>query len=739
MKPSKHPKRPVFLWQAVLILLPIGILAVLGFLFVRQDKLLVQQEAKERAQGLAEELLRSIRNQLGALSSPPRVPFGLPSDPATNGIQDVFEFEVDLAGNLLWPPAYPSPLIPQPLDISALDTNQGGLWQAARMATYRSEDATVAIKSWLAFLGQSPPPNFTAAGRYELASLRVTLGQAQAAAEDFLAVSQQYPEAVGESGLPLKQLADYRWLQIQLDSRTNAAAVRATNSGPSVETLCTEAVLHPTLITPSLLDWVAKQSTGTSSVHSAAWQRLWQRHEAERVLYRACRSWLIASLPALNREFDHPALVGMHWLSSPTNYFAACFRESATNCWVRCQDDFQVQSLVREILRGLRSIPEYLGFGLRWAGRPLLPTPFSGSEPSVGRRDTPGGARPVPVRAPPVVLASAVDPEVRDQLEATVYLTNPSALFARQRTRSFWFGFVILASAAVSLFGLVSAWRAFRRQERLAELKSNFVSSVSHELRAPIASVRLMAEGLERGRVPTEAKKREYFGFIVKECRRLSALIENVLDFSRIEQGRKQYEFEPTDLTGLARQTLELMQPAAADRQVRVEFRLPPTESEPTRVASGDGQALQQALINLIDNALKHSSPGSTVIVALEDAPPDRAARGASAAPRVHLYVEDQGEGIPAEDHQRIFDQFYRRGSELRRHTQGVGLGLSIVKHIVEAHGGRVLLRSAVGQGSRFTLELPALSACDRSHGQIKRSDPTNLPGSLSKGSPREL
>ena len=99
-------------------------------------------------------------------------------------------------------------------------------------------------------------------------------------------------------------------------------------------------------------------------------------------------------------------------------------------------------------------------------------------------------------------------------------------------------------------------------------MKSNFVSSVSHELRAPLASVRLMAENLDRGKIADEAKQREYFRFIVQECRRLGALVENVLDFARIEQGRKEYDFEPTDIGALVAQTVKLMGPAAAEKQV---------------------------------------------------------------------------------------------------------------------------------------------------------------------------
>jgi len=303
-------------------------------------------------------------------------------------------------------------------------------------------------------------------------------------------------------------------------------------------------------------------------------------------------------------------------------------------------------------------------------------------------------------------------------LKVNIHLTSPQMLFARQRTRSLLFGGLIAASALAAIVGFISARRAFLRQQQLSEMKSNFVSSVSHELRAPIASVRLLAESLERGKIAEPAKQHEYFRFIVQECRRLSSLIENVLDFARIEQGRKQYEFEPTDLPALLRQTVKLMEPAAAEKQIELRLEL----REATGLsASVDASAIQQAMINLIDNALKHSPNGTTVNVALvlaSGAPISESARSGVGADRadsetdvpssmVQLSVSDAGPGIPPSEHEKIFERFYRRGSELRRETQGVGIGLSIVKHIVEAHGGCVRVESEVGKGSRFVIELP--------------------------------
>lgn len=181
----------------------------------------------------------------------------------------------------------------------------------------------------------------------------------------------------------------------------------------------------------------------------------------------------------------------------------------------------------------------------------------------------------------PIRLPSANQPEEFDPFEglpsrprfvAQIRLIDPQLLYAQARRRSLLLGGTIAGAALAALFGLLLARRAFRQQQRLNEMKSNFVSSVSHELRAPIASMRLMAEGLESGRIHGEEKRRQYFAFLVRECRRLGSLIENVLDFSRIDQGRKEYEFEPTDLAALVRETAAGMEPLAAERNIRIDL-----------------------------------------------------------------------------------------------------------------------------------------------------------------------
>ena len=282
-----------------------------------------------------------------------------------------------------------------------------------------------------------------------------------------------------------------------------------------------------------------------------------------------------------------------------------------------------------------------------------------------------------------------------------VELADPDALYASYRRRLWLAAGLVLAATLAALGGLAGAWRAFGRQRRLGEMKSNFVASVSHELRAPIGAMRLMTESLERGTVTDAGRQQEYFRIIGQECRRLSSLVENVLDFSRIDRGSRQYVFEPVDLDALVARTVELMRPYAGERQVTL-AQAPTAAGAAARLRRIDGEAIQQALTNLVDNAIKHSPAGAIVSVELR-------ADAASA----RIFVEDDGPGIPPEEQERIFEPFYRLGSELRRDTQGVGIGLSIAKHIAEAHGGRITVDSSPGTGSAFTIVLPVAEALE--------------------------
>ena len=168
-----------------------------------------------------------------------------------------------------------------------------------------------------------------------------------------------------------------------------------------------------------------------------------------------------------------------------------------------------------------------------------------------------------------------------------------------------------------------------------------------------------------------------------------------------MRQGRKRYEFEPINGLALIRETVRMMEPMAKECRLTVSFQ---SGAVSDLQPEWDGPAVQQAVVNLLDNAMKHTPEGSVIKVELE----------MTCDQKIRIAIVDQGPGIKKEEQERIFDAFYRLGSELRRETRGSGIGLSIVKHVAEAHGGRIFLESTPGQGSRFVLELPLIPPKER-------------------------
>jgi len=251
---------------------------------------------------------------------------------------------------------------------------------------------------------------------------------------------------------------------------------------------------------------------------------------------------------------------------------------------------------------------------------------------------------------------------------------------------------------ALSLLLAAGVWLTYRNVSRelaLAKLKSDFVSNVSHELRTPLALIRLYAETLELGRLPNPMKQHEYHEIIRKESERLTGLINNILDFSRIEAGKKEYTFRQTDVADLVRSTLESyrfeIEQNGFHFEEKIENNLPPLQV--------DREAIARSLLNLVNNAVKYSDSDRYLGVSLYR-------HNGS----VNLEVVDHGIGIPANEQPKIFDKFYRVCDPLVHNTKGSGLGLSLVRHIVQAHGGEVVVESAPGKGSKFTITLPVLN-----------------------------
>lgn len=268
-------------------------------------------------------------------------------------------------------------------------------------------------------------------------------------------------------------------------------------------------------------------------------------------------------------------------------------------------------------------------------------------------------------------------------------------------------GILILTFCGTAATGVTLVWLFLRREWNLSELQADFVSKVSHELRTPLTSIRMFSEtlALRRGDKATEDRCIEA---LTKECARLQHLIDRLLDWGRMESGRRTYDIAPHDVKSLIDESIAAFEPTRERRDVEltvsVSRDLPP--------ALCDKSALVDCLVNLLSNAYKYGGDPRVIEI------------GAEARQKlIEITVRDNGKGIERTEHKRIFEKFYRVDDLLSRKQEGSGLGLSIVRHVVKAHGGKILVESEPGRGSLFTLMLPAATASNAKAGAPKNTE----------------
>lgn len=258
--------------------------------------------------------------------------------------------------------------------------------------------------------------------------------------------------------------------------------------------------------------------------------------------------------------------------------------------------------------------------------------------------------------------------------------------------RDIVFGVLLLALVVTTILGTIAAMVTLYREAYLSRLQTDFVNKVSHDLRTPLTSIRLFVETLQMGRLPEPERQREALDIIASETDRLSVLINRLLDWARMESGKRAYDTDVLDVGPVVDEALKAVEPLRVQTRATlvrdVKPGLPPLR--------GDREALVDALVDLLQNAFKYTGPDKRIEISAD-----------RTGPAVRLRVTDNGPGIPGADQPRIFDKFYRGKDPLQRSIEGSGLGLAMVKHIVEAHQGTVSVESELGKGATFTILLP--------------------------------
>jgi two-component system phosphate regulon sensor histidine kinase PhoR len=270
---------------------------------------------------------------------------------------------------------------------------------------------------------------------------------------------------------------------------------------------------------------------------------------------------------------------------------------------------------------------------------------------------------------------------------------NVAELRAQAETERLLGVLLVPVSTVIIVVGLAVVWLSVRAERRASQMKSDFIANVSHELKTPLSLIRMFGELLMTGKHKGDAMAREYGGIITRESERLAHLIDNVLDFARLERGKASYRFAEGRLEEVVERALDVFRHRLEKEKLRLKTEIEPN-LPPVRM---DEDAMTLVLLNLVDNAVKYAGEGGEVSVRLRRAP------GA-----VALVVTDHGAGIAPDEQRRIFERFYRATSARARNVRGSGIGLALVKYIAEAHGGRVEVESAPGRGSTFTVFVPA-------------------------------
>lgn len=310
-------------------------------------------------------------------------------------------------------------------------------------------------------------------------------------------------------------------------------------------------------------------------------------------------------------------------------------------------------------------------------------------------------ARPVAVSNPdakPDWKRPFVATEIGEALphwEVAAYLMNPDAIKHAALTARLTLGLLIALLLIAMVVGSFLIVNDLNRQVTLARQKTDFVSNVSHELKTPLTSIRMFAELLAEDRVAERDKQKSYLNIITSEAARLTRLINNVLDFSRLERGEKKYNLGELDLSALVNETVAAYRPHLESNGFHLEFPRP----ENAATVHGDRDALAQIIVNLISNAEKYSNGSKEIAVELSS--PNQAADHAE------VRVLDRGPGVPRGLEEKIFEQFYRVPDSLSSGIQGSGLGLTLARQIARAHGGDVTYSPRDGGGSCFALRLP--------------------------------
>ena len=691
-----HPSR-LMLVLALSVGLPGLVLASFAFRSVRLEAVVEQADFQQRCESVAEQLYSETQERFEQREQDGGAAVDQAGDQWTarpgeavdqtldqvDAVKGVLVLDED--GNLLYPPDRARALTVEaerPVFAEDLRSMMGRLFQQAEQAELIDGAPARAAGLYQAALPGIPGYRGQLIARNARARCLYQAGRSEEALATYVRLAAEAEGQQDLNGFPLDLLAAYQVSQCQLALGDRASAARSLRAlhdllaqrpwgfGGTAEALLADRVVDQ-LSDPSLRGLLQDDDRGPLRTD------LFERRAAD----QAEEAMVLALVPELS--------IGSPQTTADARRFIYERRLRGRRAFLFARTSWRGPAGQRNIVFHLDEEAMLGGVVQRLDG-------IRQANPELWIDLGEVGGGPSPLAAPAEGLVYQLEPYVPGR---TIVLgrgdpTRVSAMLSRSRNLRL---LMLVTFSIFIIVGLFIAYRAVRREFEVARMRTDFVSNVSHELRTPLATIRIMAEMLSMGVVPPGAKQQEYHTTILSETERLTRLIDNVLDFARIEQGRKKYRFESGDILSVVAE----VQRATQDYLGSLNFELQVQAQSGLPAVRHDRDALVQALINLISNAIQYTDSDD----------PERRKITLSVfhqRDKVVLTVRDRGTGIPASERAKVFEKFHRGGNYLTRTVRGTGLGLSIVQHIADAHGGAVGLESEPGVGSTFSLVLPA-------------------------------
>ena len=645
----RHPSLGMMILFLGVAAVSVAALVWMGVRLIKQDRALEAQQLRERREAAADRLAASLEQTLtaeeGRLDDPASVTL-LPS------ADDVVLVVAGLSGSTdlrVWPERS---LLYYPVITPRRETS-ARLFAEAERYEFINQDFRRAIRDLLPF-SKSGDPTVRASAQLRLARNFRKAGNLESALKTYDEMARAFDDGVSISGVPADlaarraRCALLEELGRQADLQKDAQSLLGDLRGRRWR-LDRASYLY---YRDQAAHWLG-QEPGSDAVQQALADviiRLWETRQAVAEIERGSAGRRLFRL--------HGISVALLWRQSNEGLAA-----------VAAGPAYQRSRWFDPLLRG----PDFSGVlvGIRDSENALV----YGKEPATG---VPTTSRLASVTGLP--------------WDFTLVNADPEAVLTQfaQRRRLMMMGLGMLALLVIAASYLIG--RAVSRELAAARLQSDFVSAVSHEFRTPLTSMRQFTEMLvEEENLPAE-KRRAFYGAQDRATRRLSRLVESLLDFGRMEAGARPYRFERLDAGRLVKATVEEFKQETGPADLVMECAVP--NEGPT--VKADREALVQALWNLLDNAVKYSGESADVHVEVE------------AGNEVAIRVQDQGAGILPSERKQILRKFVRGSSAKASGVKGTGIGLAMVKHIVDAHDGKVLIESELGKGSTFTILLPS-------------------------------